>query len=740
MRISYRQGLLSSQSDWLQISQLDASYIDIIVSPTPVIAAVAAGAKDYLIAEQRSVTHAWGPFAANQTYYLFWEINPRSGSVTRAATTLSQVSGATAPALPGIGQMWWDSNAKETKVWTGAKWNSVLRVFAGTLESGGILTPEPYESQVGINTPTDAGFILKDAGGNPYRTNEGGLLTTDTPLTSLDTGSLVKLEGAQILAQANENIPKFSVVYLADGRAALASSLAPYHEAKAPIGMVTVDAAQNDVVTIVVAGREVYNDQWSWAVADLGKPVYCTSAGVVTLTKPLAPKKIRVGTIISATSILLDFDWETDIVLAAGVYESTNVLAEAPIFVTGTLSVPIVNITQASDTTDGYIRAADMARITVIETILPSKSNVGHQHPISDVTGLQTVLNNKSDVGHTHTISQVTGLQTALNAKSDVGHTHTIAEVTGLQTALDAKISFNNSTAYTPIGDYNPASKKYVDDRPLVELSDVDITSPSIGQVISWNGTKWVTSTLPAQTVPALVTLTDVDITAPVVGQVISWNGTKWVTSTLPEQTVPALTGLTDVSITTPATGDAVVWNGTAWISAAMSTTLADLTDTDVTVINDGDTLYWDASIGKWLPGAPAVGGGPATTVYHDLVEVQPYPFGLPGNLRGMRAVDHIFTYICVADETDGETPIWRRTALETWGSDSYAADITGMLRVDYGMVSDATTSYLEYDPEYLFNPYSLTDYNNNIFGAKPIKAAVDYGTLLPPPPIVIIN
>jgi hypothetical protein len=48
------------------------------------------------------------------------------------------------------------------------------------------------------------------------------------------------------------------------------------------------------------------------------------------------------------------------------------------------------------------------------------------------------------------------------------------------QDQIDAKVDFsdviirNDTTVYTPTGDYNPATKKYVDDSVLVVQSDID--------------------------------------------------------------------------------------------------------------------------------------------------------------------------------------------------------------------------------------------------------------------------
>jgi hypothetical protein len=96
-------------------------------------------------------------------------------------------------------------------------------------------------------------------------------------------------------------------------------------------------------------------------------------------------------------------------------------------------------------------------------------------------------------------MAQVTGLASALALKSPVGHGHVIADVSNLQASLDAKISFTNTTVYTPTSQYNPATKKYVDDSAFVigsinQHTDVDTVTvaPVVDNVLKWNGTNWV--------------------------------------------------------------------------------------------------------------------------------------------------------------------------------------------------------------------------------------------------------
>ena len=444
MRISYRQGLISAKADFLQFGQTDSRYIDLIVSPHPVIAAFADGDRDLLIGEYRTVTNAWGPFTGPATQYLYWEIDPL-GKLSHGATSVIPVIAASAP-IALVGQMWWDTTANVYKVYDGTQWIQKLRVFAGTLQSGGIITPSQFLSQVGLNTVADAGFVLTDSYGNVYKDNKGNFLTTESPLSSADTGSLVRLDGAEIIVQANENIPKFSLVYLIGGRAALASGEPPDNITKAPVGVVTTDAYQNDAVNVIPAGRTISFDQWAWATSDLGQPLYCGPTGQITTTKPFAQKNMRVGIVVSAQTILLNLDWETEPAAAIG-NGILGVNAQAPLQILSAGQYPVVMMPRATTTVDGFMNQADFARIPALESALTNKADLVHTHAIADVIGLQAALDGRALVLHTHAISDVNGLSDALAGKANTVHTHVVADITDIQpifasftTAIASKI------------------------------------------------------------------------------------------------------------------------------------------------------------------------------------------------------------------------------------------------------------------------------------------------------------
>jgi len=177
----------------------------------------------------------------------------------------------------------------------------------------------------------------------------------------------------------------------------------------------------------------------------------------------------------------------------------------------------------------------------------------------------------------------------------------------------------------------------------LSDLSDVTVTTPTSGQVLSYNGTNWVNS---AASSGSLAGLSDTTITSPANGEVLKYNGSVWIdvqlayselsgtptnvstftndanyvasgdnVSTLTNDagyltdiTGENLSDLSDVTVTTPTSGQVLSYNGTNWVNAAASggaTALNDLTDVTITAAANGDYLRYNGS--AWVDATLAV-------------------------------------------------------------------------------------------------------------------------------------
>ena len=165
----------------------------------------------------------------------------------------------------------------------------------------------------------------------------------------------------------------------------------------------------------------------------------------------------------------------------------------------------------------------------------------------------------------------------------------------------------------------------------LSDLTDINITSPTPGQVLGYDGTEWINTA--AGGVSSINDLPDVAITSASSGQFLKWNGTEWVNDAIDLGTdttgnymsaVTAGTGisvthtqsegssaaialnatldnLSDVTITSPTNGQIIKWNGTAWVNdtdAAGSAinSLDDVTDVTITSATSGQFLKWNGT------------------------------------------------------------------------------------------------------------------------------------------------
>lgn len=138
---------------------------------------------------------------------------------------------------------------------------------------------------------------------------------------------------------------------------------------------------------------------------------------------------------------------------------------------------------------------------------------------------------------------------------------------------------------------------------PLNDLSNVAIGVLSNGQVLSWDASisKWVNTTLNLGSL-TLAGLSDVLLSTPTNGQFLRYNGTKWINQTV--TFVTSLAALSDVSLSLPLPGHLLTYNGTVWVNQAPapsgSTTLAGLTDVSLSSLLDDQALVYNLATTKW--------------------------------------------------------------------------------------------------------------------------------------------
>lgn len=225
-------------------------------------------------------------------------------------------------------------------------------------------------------------------------------------------------------------------------------------------------------------------------------------------------------------------------------------------------------------------------------------------------------------------------------------------------------LSYNNTTGvftFTPPDLSGLASTSSVPTN-LQDLADVDAGTPTIGQIIKWDGNSWALST---DQTAAGIALTDLSVTTIASGatSLAYDNSTGVFTFTPPDLTSyltsVAINDLTDVNTTGAEVGSVLKYNGTGWVIGTDNNTggsggvdftqfsavtanagstsltyddagtftytppdlsnyalasnipdnLSDLSDVSTANPSDGQVLKWSTENGHWYPGTDNVGG-----------------------------------------------------------------------------------------------------------------------------------
>ena len=253
---------------------------------------------------------------------------------------------------------------------------------------------------------------------------------------------------------------------------------------------------------------------------------------------------------------------------------------------------------------------------------------------------------------------------TDLTAATDSGIALTDLSV-GVGAAGTSNLSYNNTTGvftFTP-PDLSGYATTSAIPTALQDLSDVDDGTPSLNQIIKWDGNSWA---LAADETAAGIALTDISVNTITSGaaSLIYDNTTGIFTYTPPNLssflTSVAINDLTDVDTTGAVSGSVLKYNGTSWIigtdnntggssggvdftqfsavtanagstslvyddagtftytppdlsnyalTANIPDNLGDLSDVSNAAPSDGQVLKWSNANGHWYPGTDNVGG-----------------------------------------------------------------------------------------------------------------------------------
>jgi hypothetical protein len=281
---------------------------------------------DYLMEEVNTVYAAWGsgtnpgnpdivndpfpPSEANQTQYLYWDVGLHDGVLRRGWTLLEPVVHAVAPDTPGHGQVWFDTTNTVSRVWSQpdllkpGKWIDCIRLFAATYNGANEIIPFPLGSQVGLVGNFFAGHIIIGKNNRPLRQQGGTFVTTETQLVIQQTSAeTVKFDMALVYGKTVEEVPKLHLItMLPNNHIRLASSADPTTFVS---GIVTEDLAENETGLVITNGV-VRNEAFTWTDEQVGKPLFCSTTGELTLSRPQVGVCQQVGFVHSYDSIYLN--------------------------------------------------------------------------------------------------------------------------------------------------------------------------------------------------------------------------------------------------------------------------------------------------------------------------------------------------------------------------------------------------------------------------------------------------
>lgn len=309
MRINFRQGLIRVPTNFLSLSAGKVSLL--IPAADSAVMTFADGINNYLVTERTQMIDAWiGPFVSGTNYWLYFDINVITGARTFGHTIHSPNEGAAAPTTPLTDQHWFDTTTNIMKVWTGASWARKIRVFAAELSSGSVFTSVSISSpiftgtQIGnlANTPISVGSLVFDSvSGGPVKKSDGSFFTTeDLAITGIASSSHVKMGSIIIEAEAQSNIPSYSIVRFVDFNKVIVAT--NYLIDNGTYGIVDYGTTTGNSVNVTLEGL-IENSDWDWTSAGINAPLYVDSSGYLTTTVP--PTPIIVAAVVDRHTILL---------------------------------------------------------------------------------------------------------------------------------------------------------------------------------------------------------------------------------------------------------------------------------------------------------------------------------------------------------------------------------------------------------------------------------------------------
>lgn len=352
MKVTFRQGMIRrstvlSAPNFLQKTTMAGTSIDLIATLQPTVITFAHYDSNYIVEETKDVSKAWGgassadpevnnaALSPSATQYLYWDIDFNTATLRRGWTSLYPIVSSVAPVNPVNDQHWFDTANTVMMVFRKnsptdpGKWLPKIRVFAATYNSSAIIVPYPLGSQINVSGGSyEAGHIILGVNSRPLRSGDdkGTFFTTETNVTVINTGGqTVKFDATVVMAQANEDIPKFSCVsFVSNRRIVLTTTNNIYRFVS---GVVIEDLHSEERGQIITNGL-ISNDQWPaealagdqgrplpigvtdpdfWLIKNhINEPIFVDATGQFTLNPPDVGFVQQVGYVYDADAVYIN--------------------------------------------------------------------------------------------------------------------------------------------------------------------------------------------------------------------------------------------------------------------------------------------------------------------------------------------------------------------------------------------------------------------------------------------------
>ena len=237
-------------------------------------------------------------------------------------------------------------------------------------------------------------------------------------------------------------------------------------------------------------------------------------------------------------------------------------------------------------------------------TVTPYRINLSTLLPGPATASVLGTIRLTGDLGGTATAPTVPGLTTRAPINN--------AALTGAPTAPTPPSNDNNTRLATTAW-----VRTHINSTGINTLSDVTITTPVIGQSLTWNGTNWVNATASGGgDLLALNNLNDVNNTQTALNNLIDGDNNIHTTGTIRWSTnianiggLPPANTYRGMFAAVNGTGGAYYSNGTEWLRLDTAL-LNDLNDVNTAGVTNGQVLAYQS--GNWIP--TTIAAGPATT------------------------------------------------------------------------------------------------------------------------------